>query len=136
MTTEQANQLQYIYDRMANGGTVITTCLALGSGDSFNVRTFDGYEKLTVDNFIVELVSASATAQAWKGSTANSWISWPSAFTVTATILKSYDASTGIFTVSGTSATQTETKQYGSNTNTANHLKATATSKFNVYLFY
>ena len=65
----------------------------LGTGTKFDVSNIPGYEKFTKDNFIVDCgtysVSGSGT---FCGSCSNS-----------GKLTKSYNASTGILTISGTS---------------------------------
>ena len=92
MTEEQANQLQYIYDRTLNNGKQISTCMDLGTGTSFNVKAFDGYENFTANNF---LINAATTVQQYGG--ANEWGDIHNGWGQVQ-LIKTYDATTGTLT--------------------------------------
>ena len=107
----------------------------LGAGTTHDVSSYSGYKNFTANNFIIELVSATATPSASKGSTANSWISWPSAFDVTTTIIKNYNADTGILSISGNTKSDSRTSAWN-DTGTHNTLAAKVSTSFNVYLIW
>ena len=80
-----------------------TKVIFLGSGTSFDVSSYDGYENFTTDNFITEIDYTTS----YSGSgTSNSTVSgsWSSSDTDYAYVYawaiknKSYDASTGVLT--------------------------------------
>ena len=54
MTTEQAEQLQYIYDK----AIIDTTLIDCGTSTTFNVTDYytGDYKKLTVNNFIITIL--------------------------------------------------------------------------------
>ena len=93
MTEEQANQLQYIYDRTLNNGTQISTCMDLGTGTSFNVKSFSGYDKFTTNNFLINtFATTSLQAPGTEGYNGNEYGKG------TMQLVKSYDTSTGTLT--------------------------------------
>lgn len=75
--------------------------VSLGTGTQFDLSTYSGYENFTEENFIVgiEKITASSYFRARVGLSGGG----SAEFTVTApsvTITKTYDASTGILTIS------------------------------------
>lgn len=76
-------------------GTKITKIGTISGGDSstLSVTSYDGYENLTVDNFIVAIIS---------GTTTRRWTTYGHSGTYTSGagyINLSYDATTGILTM-------------------------------------
>ncbi len=74
------------------------TVVYLGTGTSFDVTKYSGYQSFTSDNFIVSAISCYGNIA---GTTVNSSVNTGNS----ATISKIYNASTGIFSIGGTSAT-------------------------------
>ena len=66
----------------------------LGTGTSFNVSSYDGYENFTVNNFIVEPLNATGTL-AWFNHATN--ISAKGSGSSTLNLNKAYNQSTGVF---------------------------------------
>ena len=79
------------------GGSIIHR-VNLGTGTSFNVSNYPGYKKFTTDNFYFN--SVSYTANTGSGERSDGGY-----LTISGgnTLSKSYDASTGVLTISGTS---------------------------------
>ena len=71
----------------------------LGTGTSFNISSYEGYETFTTDNFIVGIKSISTTATSWCFSDG---ASSPGTTTQSCIISSSYDKNTGILTISNT----------------------------------
>lgn len=87
--------------------------ILLGSGTSFDLTSYDGYERFTSDDFIVEIVSASETKAAADGGGSpdgcNPYYGKASGFSIN----KVYDPSSGILTITG--ALQKITTNYKGN---------------------
>lgn len=88
----------------------------LGTAATIDVSSYDGYENFTEDNFLVTIVSFSAST-----STVNGYQSGGG----TATVTKSYNAETGVLTISPTS------KNYGMGSG-----MVYSSIKINTYLIY
>lgn len=71
----------------------------LGSGTSFDLTSYEGYKTFTNDDFIVGVVSASATNASADGYDDNKYYGRASGFSIS----KNYDPSTGILTITGAS---------------------------------
>lgn len=69
----------------------------LGSGTSFNVSSYIGYERFTLSNFRIASVSISSQSNAWYGGTGAATVVSPLA---TKTMTMSYNNSTGVLTIS------------------------------------
>lgn len=68
----------------------------LGIGTSFDVTSItSNYQKLTINDFVVEINSFSVTSSSYYKGTSNCW---PAGYY---TFVKSYNASTGILTAYG-----------------------------------
>ena len=87
--------------------------ILLGSGTSFDLTSYDAYERFTIDDFIVEIVSASETKAAADGGSdpggCNPYYGKASGFSIN----KVYDSSSGILTITG--ASQKITTNYKGN---------------------
>lgn len=94
MTAEEKKQLQEIYDRIVTYAKYIVD---LGSGTTFDVSGYEGYQNFTISNFIVSVDSASSTWTGYGDTGTNS---------CSATVIKNYNASSGILTLSGLSASR------------------------------
>lgn len=83
---------------MANNISSITgtKVINLGNGTSFNVSNYSGYKNFTIDNFIVGIYSAGVTQTSHQEYNQSGRAS---GFTIS----KSYNASTGVLTLGGTS---------------------------------
>lgn len=73
----------------------------LGSGTNFNVSGYSGYNKFTVDNFMVDATAVSCAAQYWWYNTN---LTQGANASGSSGIAKSYNSTTGVFSVGGTSA--------------------------------
>ena len=95
MTSAQSNQLKYIYDNIysiISGKQIIY----LGEGINFDVTNHTGYDLFTIDNFIVEPQSGSL--QIFNKAVATAGTGYSKA-NCAYSLSKSYNKSTGIFTV-------------------------------------
>ncbi len=106
-------------------GVTFSNIAFLGSGSSFNVSSYSNYGTYTADNFIVSINSLNIS-----GHHDNN-VSEGSDGSKGSTITKSYNASTGVFTVGGTSTSFTNYTQYGGNT-----LSCSGAVSVSVYLLY
>lgn len=80
------------------GSTGKGNVIDLGTGNTFDVSEYAGYSSFTIDNFIVSVDSVRVSGGASVGTGyANSG---STTATVTPTITKNYDSSTGKLTVS------------------------------------
>ncbi len=112
---------------IAAGGTGKYTLVELGTGTSFDVKSiYPNYANLTASNFICQVVSISVSGSATDNDAHNS--SYNGGFSVTPSL--SYNASTGVVTIGGTS----NSRSYKTWGNTGTVITATATVK--VYLKY
>ncbi|MFR2534184.1 MAG: hypothetical protein ACLS95_02990 [Clostridia bacterium] len=103
------------------------TLVELGTGTSFDIKSvYSNYSKLTTSNFICQVVSISVSGSATDNDAHNS--SYSGSFSVTPSI--TYNSSTGIVNISGTS----NSRSYKTWGNTGTIITATATVK--VYLKY
>ena len=91
----------------------ITKPIYLGSGTSFNVSKYTGYQNFTVDNFIVCVLSASSNMHFYGYSTGHYF---DESIGTGCPIGKSYNSNTGIFTVTGTYKSSTDHWEGGSKT--------------------
>ena len=74
----------------------------LGTGTSFNVSSYPGYQSFTIDNFIISTISISSAgpSRSYSGwSCTNS----PNISLEGSTLTKNYNSSTGILSLSGMS---------------------------------
>lgn len=94
MTEEQSNQLQELYDAIIPSVNKKKVVL-LGTGNSFNVSSYEGYANFTIDNFIIE-----ATGIYTSGSAQDNLRGSLSMSKSTTNVTKTYNASTGAFSVS------------------------------------
>ncbi len=72
-----------------------TEIIDLGTGTSFNVSSYSGYESFTIDNFLV-VPTVTSQGKSLSGTDQNENHSGSATFSLN----KSYNASTGILTVS------------------------------------
>ena len=89
--------VQALYDK--EFVTTSRQIINLGTGTSFNVSSYDGYKNFTNDNFIIGASSGNCPSLGSK--TENSTRAKANGFTIS----KSYNASTGILTISGNTQT-------------------------------
>lgn len=87
-----------MYYKVSNGGTKI---IDLGTGKTFNVSSYAGYESFTADNFLVVPTVTSRSASK-SGSDQNENHSGSATFLLS----KSYNASKGVLTVSASVSVQ------------------------------
>ena len=76
-----------------------TTVIYLGTGNSFNLTSYEGYEKFTADNFIVEVYSGSVSSghlDRYNGTLSCETSCYA---TGSYTLSKTYNASSGVLTV-------------------------------------
>ena len=114
-------------DGIAAGGVGKYTLVELGTGTSFDVKSiYPNYTNLTASNFICQVISIGVNGSATDNDAHNS--SYSGSFSVTPSL--TYNASTGVVTISGTS----NSRSYKTWGNTGTVITATATVK--VYLKY
>ena len=123
MTSTQAAQLQALYDKLINVDDGKRTVVLLGSSNSYNLSQYEGYQDFTEDNFLIEVKGLSTSGYTQSGYSGNIGCS--------ATVTKTYNASTGALSITKTSCAQTNTSSGGSVTN-----KITTSISYNVYLIY
>lgn len=96
----------------------------LGTGRSFDIKArHNGYQNLTVNNFVVEISSFSAGTSS-PGSLGSANNIWPSGYY---TLTKSYNQQTGILTAYGT-------VDGGAGSSSGGSARATATKDAHAYL--
>ena len=99
-----------LYDMALNNSQSV---VYLGTGTSFDLTSYSGYQNFTADNFIVGIQKATASGSVSVGvglsggGSASASVSAPSI-----TVSKSYDASTGLLTVSPASAALSYSKSW------------------------
>ena len=121
MTQEQSNQLQALYDKLINVDDGKRTLIYLGSGNSYNLNNYEGYQDFTEDNFLIEIISCGIGG--WVNASGNPSIS--------CTVTKTYDKTTGDLSITKISGVWNNYESNG-----LNHGSITLSVKYNVYLIY
>lgn len=125
MTAEQSNQLQELYDKLINVDDGKRTIMLLGSGSgtnySISLSQYEGYTEFTIDNFLIEVITVGTSGYA------NDNVG---SFSAACSITKTYDPSTGNFSLTGMSSTWQKNVPAG----TASRVNTSI--KYNIYLVY
>lgn len=111
---------------MVIGTASSSKVVSLGTGTSFNVSSYAGYQNFTSDNFIVEIVSLPSVIGASTGKAGY----YPG--TTGCTITKTYNNQSGILTIGGLTQKATISDSYG----TTVYATANQTVNVKVWLIY
>lgn len=79
----------------------------MGSERSISLKSYDGWESFTNDNFIVGIASASGSGNVFGTHQVDDWYvgGWHSVTGSVSSVSHSYDQATGILTISGGTGT-------------------------------
>ena len=98
----------------------------LGTGTSFNVSNYPGYKKFTEDNFMLDATAVSCTAGYWWYNTN---LNQEGNASGSSGITKSYNNSSGVLTIGGTSTSCSGTMGQG-------NFNGSASVSYKVILIY